>query len=564
MTNCTSSTLAAYTDTWESRHVLHFARRTGFSLTSTELQTALLQGPQNYIQGKLDELDLIPDLPHPFYAENGDLWGLDAWACYEPGDEPDYITLDCTPFYNTFDEHNPNWQGDPAWIHSYAVRTIPAIYDADWVGNMYAHGLKQKMILFWSNHFVIASNDFIQKAVIHEYYKTLEQFAFGNFKSFVKAMGKTIGMLSYLNGKDNTKDNLNENYARELYELFTLGVDNGYTQQDIEETAKAFTGWTFSGRAYPMIPYFDDYLHVTGSKTIFGQTISRSAGEEQFEYEDVIEALFQERADQIAAFICTEIYKFFIGYNVVDSIIDELKTIFLFNNFELKPIIDKLLKSQHFFDDFNMRVKIKSPTDLLLSFAKDMDLDMEMAIDFVYPSINFPITQSIELKTVASEVSYWLNITGREIRWKHVLLCGVSEMGQSLFHPPNVAGWPGDQSWLSATYLTTFWNIFDNYIQLIQNTTPDKLRQFAITVSNNSTDTYIITQSIIDYLIPGGLTNDNVNQECDVYQCFKLIFISGLNNYVQDPNWDLNHFAVPLQTANLLKSIARLPEFQLF
>lgn len=562
MANCTTTSLTPYTGTWDIRHILHFARRTGFSLTNNELQTALSQDPQTYIQGKLNEIDLSPNLPHPFYAENGNLWGADAWTCYNPGEEPEYITLDCAPFHAKFDEHNPDWDG--TWLHSYVARTIAAIYDGDWLGNMYVQGLKQKMILFWSNHFVIETDDSINKAVIHEYYKTLEQYAFGNFKDFVSAIGKTIGMMSYLNGKDNTKDNLNENYARELYELFTLGVNNGYTQTDIEETARAFTGWTFSGRAYPLIPYFDEWQHVIGNKTVFGQTISRPTGEEELEYDDVIDLLFQERSDQIAGFICTEIYKFFIGYNVVNSIIDDLKTTFLNNNFELQPVIEQILKSEHFFDEYNISTKIKSPTDLLISFAKDLNLDVEMAINFEYGSPNYTISESIELKTIASEVYYWLGATGREMKWKHVLLCGAAEMGQSLFNPPNVAGWPSDQSWLSANYLTTFWNIFDNYIQLIQNTTPDKLRQFAIEVSNNATDTYIITQAIIDYLIPNGLTNDNINPDCDVYQCFNLIFISGLDNYVQDPTWNLNHFAVPLQTANLLKAIARLPEFQLF
>jgi len=268
-----------------------------------------------------------------------------------------------------------------------------------------------------------------------------------------------------------------------------------------------------------------------GEKTVFGQIIHRP-GEEHLEYDDVIDALFAQRSNEIAGFICTEIYKFFVGYCVVDSIIEEMKTTFLNNNFNIRLVVEQLLLSEHFFDEHNIGTKIKSPIDALLSLAKDLNLDMDT-----------PVNVGLELKTITSEVGYWFSVTGREIKWKHVLLCGAS-------------------GWLNAGSLTTFWDIFDHYMNAILNDSPDLLRQFAVNVSNNATDPYVITQTIIDYLILGGMMNDN--PDSDVYQYMTDIFISGFENYVNAPSWNLQHFAVPQQVANLLKTIVRQPIFQLF
>jgi len=489
MNNCTNSTLTPYAGEWTVRQVLHFARRTGFSLTYTELQAALTQTPQDYIQAKLNEIDAPYTIDDPMYDNNNDpfyakdveqsgtkaLWGADAWSCYLPGGGPPDNTdiPSCTPFDNLFAQHNPDWSGGENEPHSYMVRTRRAIYDGEWMGNLSKQGLRQKMILFWSNHFVIQSGESIGPAKVHEYYKTIEQYAFGDFKEFTRAIGKTIAMLQYLNGANNSADNLNENYARELYELFTLGVNNGYTQEDIIETAKAFTGWTYNPRSYPMEPYFEDWAHPhqDGQKTVFGQTIQRTGDERGLEYDDVIDVLFAQRSNEIATFICGEIYKLFVGYDIVDSIIDEMKITFLNNNFNIRPVVEQLLFSEHFFDEHNICTKVKSPIDLLLSFAKDMNIDIEQVVDFEYAhspnNPNYTIGQELSLVTIASEVAGWLRGTGRDIKWKHILLCGASRIGQTLFYPPNVAGWPGDKSWINANALTELWYVFDRYVQIL-------------------------------------------------------------------------------------------------
>lgn len=569
MSNCTTTNLNPYNGVWDKKQIQHFAKRTGFGLSNAELQAALQVTPQEYVESRLNELNNIPlttfeGQEDPFYKDWSDYY----WDCYQYTDG--YASYNsvannepavCDSLGNLFDEHNPDYTQGESIYGKYAKRAILSIiYDSTWLENMFTYGLKYKLNLFWANHFVVEAVG-LKPQSVHEYYKTIATFAFGNFKDFVKAIGKTTAMLNYLSGRRNTKTNLNENYARELYELFTLGVDNGYTQNDIVETAKAFTGWTYNIHNYPMIANFNSGEHEGGVKTIFNQTVNRPQSDWALEYEDVIDILFEQRASQIAEFICTEIYKFFVSYDVDTNIINGLKNTFLNNNtkFEILPVLNQLLKSEHFFDDHNISSKIKSPIDALLNFAKEININLETVVEIGYDTDNPYV--NLALSTLDTNVSWWLSATGFQQRWKHVLLCGISQIGQNLFQPPNVAGWPGDKSWLNANSITTFWDIMDNYIQIILNTNANLMREFATTVSNNSSNPHQITTAIINHFIPNGLRNDN--PECDVYQCYTDVF-TGASPYGLNPNWTLSHPDCPLQVASLLKSIIRLPEFQLF
>ena len=141
--------------------------------------------------------------------------------------------------------------------------------------------------MFWSNHFVIEFRDINQPAYLYQYYALLQTHALGNFKTFISEVGLAPAMLRYLNGFENKKNSPNENYARELYELFSLGEGNGYTQEDITETARALTGYNRSKTNGGIIE-FNEKTYDKGSKTIFGQTGN-------WGYDDVINILFQEK-----------------------------------------------------------------------------------------------------------------------------------------------------------------------------------------------------------------------------------------------------------------------------
>jgi uncharacterized protein (DUF1800 family) len=180
----------------------------------------------------------------------------------------------------------------------------------------------EKLALFWHNHFVTRNEDYGCPSYLYQYHKLLQQYALGNFKTFVKEIGKTPAMLVFLNGVQNTRFNPNENYARELYELFTLGRDNGYTQQDIVQTAKALTGWnSLENNQYCGRINFFPALHDPAQKTIFGKTNT-------YNYDTLHDLLFAERAVQISEYICGKLYRYFVSPQVDEVIVSELATIF--------------------------------------------------------------------------------------------------------------------------------------------------------------------------------------------------------------------------------------------
>ncbi|HPH21632.1 MAG TPA: DUF1800 family protein, partial [Haliscomenobacter sp.] len=234
--NCAVGTLTAYSPNpvkpWDQSRVQHLYRRMGFGITPAEIKAALKRSPSELVDALVTEAMNMPLPPAP------------AWANLEYKD------------YKNFDQ-----EIGPQYIE----------WTTRWMRDMYKNGFREKLALFWHNHFVTQGETYVCPSYLYAYHKILQQNCLGDFKAFVKTMGTTPAMLIYLNGVQNNRFSPNENYARELYELFTLGRDNGYTQQDIVETARALTGWNgFTAICAPIgyNPVFFD----SGNKTIFGKT----------------------------------------------------------------------------------------------------------------------------------------------------------------------------------------------------------------------------------------------------------------------------------------------------
>ncbi|MGY5353064.1 DUF1800 domain-containing protein [Wenyingzhuangia sp. IMCC45533] len=265
----------------------------------------------------------------------------------------------------------------------------------NWYKNLYHSEatLHEKMKLFWTNHFVCASNSIEQTL---DYIKVIEKNALGNFKTFVLEISKNPMMIRYLNNQQNKKKHPNENYARELMELFTLGVGN-YTEIDIKESARAFTGWGANDAGF----VFRKKHHDFGSKTFMGKTGN-------FNGEDIIDILLEK--PECAMFISQKIYKEFVNLNVNKEHVLKMAKVFR-KNYSIQELMEYTLKADWFYDEKNIGVKIKSPAELLASIHK--------VIPFEFKKINF--------------FSYL-----------------QSNLGQKLLHPPNVAGWPGNKQWIDA------------------------------------------------------------------------------------------------------------------
>jgi uncharacterized LabA/DUF88 family protein len=261
--------------------------------------------------------------------------------------------------------------------------------------------LEEKMTLFWHNHF--ANNE----TKVRDYRKLLLQnktfrlHATGNFKKLIIATAKDPAMLYFLDAGQNIKGSPNENFAREIMELFTLGVGN-YEEIDIREAARAFTGWNTNDLEFVV----NKNQHDDDIKTILNKTGN-------FSGEDVIDILLAQ--DAASRFIATKIYKEFVNDKVNNDIIEDYAKILKSNNYELKPLLSAIFLSKDFYSQQNIGSHIKSPVELVISTYRKLGLNDTPGV----PDFNQSTTA----------------------------------MGQTLFWPPTVAGWAGGRSWITPALL---------------------------------------------------------------------------------------------------------------
>lgn len=258
--------------------------------------------------------------------------------------------------------------------------------------------LTEKMSLFWHGHFACrVVNIFFQQQLLN----VIRQNALGNFGDLLREVSKSPAMLSFLNNQQNNKKHPNENFAREVMELFTMGRGN-YTEDDVKEGARAFTGWGFSLKG----EFVDrSFLHDNGSKTFLGKTGN-------FDGDDVIDILLEQKAT--ARFITQKIYRYFVNEHVDKDKVDKLAEGFYQSNYDLQKLMAAIYKSDWFFEEKNIGTKIKSPVELIVGIRRFIPLELEKP---------------------------------------EVQLLFERALGQILFYPPNVAGWPGGTSWIDSSAL---------------------------------------------------------------------------------------------------------------
>ncbi len=254
--------------------------------------------------------------------------------------------------------------------------------------------LREKMTLFWANHFVCEDNNIVY---IQHFNNTLRTHALGNFKDFVNAISKEAAMTRYLNNKQNRKLKPNENFARELMELFTLGVGH-YTENDIKESAKAFTGYNHDVHGAFK---FRARQHDDGFKTFLGET-------GRFSGEDIIAIILKQKA--CAHFVCSKIYRYFVNDVPNATHIDQMATVF-YKDYNIEKLMRFVLLSDWFYDKQHIGTKIKSPIEFLAG-----------------------------LKTLVPTT----------FKKNRQVIIIQRMLGQTLLDPPNVAGWKGGRSWIDS------------------------------------------------------------------------------------------------------------------
>ena len=261
------------------------------------------------------------------------------------------------------------------------------------------HPLQEKMALFWHGHFATRiDNPYFDQLLLQE----LRTHALGNFGDLLRAVSKSPAMLQFLNNQQNRKLHPNENFAREVMELFTLGRGH-YTETDIKEAARAFTGWSYDEQGEFI---FREKQHDDGAKTVLGKT-------GRFNGDDVLSLLLEQK--QTALFVTQKIYRYFVNEEKQDTTrVQQLAGLFYKSGYDINALMREILSAAWFCKPENTAAHVKSPVELLAGMQRTIPMDFKNDRTL------------INLQRV---------------------------LGQQLFYPPNVAGWPGGRAWIDASSL---------------------------------------------------------------------------------------------------------------
>lgn len=323
-----------------------------------------------------------------------------------------------------------------------------------WIGVMVnqAISIREKMVLFWHNHFANEAADVNDARAMYKQNALFRKYAIGNFKTLVKEVTLDPAMLVYLNGYLNRGDGNNipdENYARELFELFTIGkgpqIADGdytnYTEQDVKAASRVLTGYRTIRGATPVTSFFDPARHDVkpAPKQFshhFGNRIiaTRTGADGARELDDLLDMIFEK--SETARFICRKFYRWFVYYdideNVERNVIEPLAQIMIQSDFEVKPVLEALLKSQHFYDYNNVGCYIQTPLDFVVGKFRQLNQNPpDLSLYTNYALAN-------RLRTTAAN------------------------LGMDVFDPPDVAGWKAYYQlpdfyklWINTTTLPT-------------------------------------------------------------------------------------------------------------
>lgn len=464
---------------------------------------------------------------------------------------------------------NYNYQDDPnvpigqSWVYApiiqntnYSQRSIRA-----WQFGLILNegvSLREKMVLFWHNHFVTADSPHAKYTF--QYIDLLRNNALGNFRTLVKEITVNSLMLRYLNGNESNKNAPNENYARELLELFTIGKGiqagpgdyTNYTEEDIKEIARALTGWTVDNAGFqaagPHPPaIFRPNRHDTDTKTLsprFNNAVINNLGAE--EYKTVVDIILDQ--EEVSRFMARKLYRWFVYYNIDEDIeanvIEPLAALMRQENYEMAPVLSALLSSEHFYHENAIGCMIKSPIDFTASFMKTFEID----------------------------ITY--NITNTYTIW--FLLHGLNAtMQQDMYTPPSVSGWKAYyqepifyRNWINSVTLTIRRAVTDGVaigqIQIIDRPLGIDVLKIVDRIPN-ATDPNMMIEALVTLALPWPLTTGQLAY-------LKEILIPGLPDfewtveygaYLLDPTDDTKRLAVENRLRALFLAIMGLPEFQL-
>ncbi len=262
--------------------------------------------------------------------------------------------------------------------------------------------LEEKMTLFWHNHFATSQQKVRFTPLMYDQNVLLRRNALGNFRTMLHEVARDPAMLIYLDGANSRKEQPNENFAREVMELFTLG-EGHYSEKDIKEAARAFTGWSVDRETGKFL--FRRGIHDYSKKTVLGKT-------DDLEGDQVLDILLAQPA--AARFLTTKLWKEFVSTEIDEKEIDRLSNVFRASGYDIAKLMRAMLTSDAFYAPENRAALIKSPVEFVVGTLKTFDIQTDNLRPFVLAS---------------------------------------AFLGQNVFTPPNVKGWPGGDTWINSASL---------------------------------------------------------------------------------------------------------------
>lgn len=526
-----SAGLEPYTGEWTSKQAYHLLRRAMFGATPKDV-AVILKGNMSQAVDML--LSPVPAAAPIAYVATGGVAQGQPWA---------------TAGYDANQENSRLTQLQSWWIKLMLDQGI---------------SLTEKMTLFWHNHFSCGANSVKDARYMYKQNDLLRQNVFGNFKTLAKQISLDPAMLRYLSGSYNTKTSPNENYGRELQELFSIGKGpeiapgnyTHYTEADVKAAAKVLTGWSDdqAGLTYK----FTDANHDTNDKTFssaYGNRVikgGKGKTEALREMDDLLTMIFDQ--NQTAVYLVRKIYRWFVDY-VIDSeveknIIQPLADIFRANNYEVKPVLEALFKSAHFYDNAKIGCMIKSPADLVIGTIRLFPHPL------LYPT--------------ALPQTNWAYRTLRRV---------MATMQLDIMNLPNVAGLPAywqepvfHEIWINADTLqkrVKFTNdySFDKFRldEMDYGTAPRIDPLEAVKYITDPSNPVTIVTEFAQIMFPIQITAEQVTE-------LKNILIPGLpdfewtvewNDYQKNPTDDTKSTAIADKLRLLLKYMFAMAEYQL-
>ena len=416
-----------------------------------------------------------------------------------------------------------------------------------------------KMLLFWHNHLATEAFTVFDARSSYQYFRTLWNLSLGNFKALIKAITIDSNMLRYLNGTENVKEQPDENYSRELQELFCIGKgpEANYTEEDIREAARILTGWKVDWESTAQVGEvksgFAPWAHDTQNKQFSSfynhKLILGKSGENgALELDELIDMIVEH--PECARFICRKLYRYFVHHEIDEiievEVIEPLANLFRDSNYEIAPVMEALLLNDHFYAQPG--ATIKSPVDNLLGFWRSVGIK--------YPSNGDPIDED-----------YY---THQAIHWN------LQELGFNLGNPPNVSGWPAyyqfpsyDKLWINVSSLINRIRITDDFIYWGFWTPSERVTwdfvEYTQSLENAADPNALIEEVLkihlavpIDDSIKNRLKGILLsNQQTDDY------WTIAWTDYLNNPNDEMTRGVVEQRLRFFYLNLFQLPEYQL-